>query len=79
MKTTKNTNNHLSEKPIDVREPDEVAYINLFRVVVPELFPDDDARRENFRAIMRRSIAVIYRESYRYRTIQINTMYKRKA
>ncbi len=46
---------------------------------MPELFPDDDTRRENFRAIMRRSIIIIYRESYRYRTVQVNTIYKRKA
>ena len=69
MKTTKNTNNYLLEKLIDVRESDKVAYINLFRVVVPELFLDDDTRRENFRIIMRRNIIIIYRESYRYRTI----------
>ena len=53
VKTTKNTNNYLLEKLIDVRESDKVAYINLFRVVVPELFLDDDTRRENFRIIMR--------------------------
>jgi len=47
--------------------------------VVPELFLDDDARRENFRIITRRSITAIYRESYRYRIVQINTMYKRKT
>ncbi len=76
---TKNTNNHLLEKLRDVREPDKVAYVNLLRVTVPEFFPDDDTRRENFRAITRRSIAIIYRESYRYRTVQINTIYKRKA
>ena len=66
---TKNTNNYLLEKSINVRESDKIAYINLFRAVVPELFPDDDARRENFRVITRRSIAVIYRESYRYRIV----------
>ena len=66
---TKNTNNYLLEKLIDVRESDEVVYINLFRVVVPELFSDDDARRENFRIIIRRNIIVIYRENYRYRTV----------
>ncbi len=49
----KNTNNHLLEKLIDVRKPDKVVYINLFRVVVPELFSDDDTRRENFRVITR--------------------------
>jgi len=62
-------NNHLSEKSIDVRKPDKVAYVNLFRAAVPELFPDDDARRENFRIIIRRSIIIIYRESYRYRIV----------
>ena len=46
---------------------------------MPELFLDDDTRRENFRVITRRSITVIYRENYRYRTVQVNTMYKRKA
>ena len=76
---TRNTNNHLLEKPISVREFDKIAYISLFRAVMPELFLNDNTRRDNFRAIMRRSIAVIYRESYRYRTVQINTMYKRKA
>jgi len=49
----KNTNNHLLEKLIDVRESDKIAYINLFRVAVPELFLDDDTRRENFRVITR--------------------------
>src|SRR6266536_3299351 len=78
-KMTKNTNNHLLEKPIDVRESDEVIYINLFRAVMPELFLDDDTRRENFRAITRRNITIIYRESYRYRIVQVNTIYKRKA
>src|SRR6266536_2887952 len=68
-KTTKNTNNYLSEKSIDVREFDKIAYINLFRAAVSELFLDDDMRRENFRVIIRRSIIVIYRESYRYRTV----------
>jgi len=75
----KNTNNHLLEKPIDVRESDEITYINLFRVVVPELFPNDNTRRENFRIIIRRNIIAIYRESYRYRIVQVNTIYKRKA
>ena len=41
---TKNTNNYLLEKPIDVRESNEVAYINLFRAAVPELFSNDDTR-----------------------------------
>jgi len=68
-KTTKNRNNHLLEKLIDVRESDKVVYINLFRVVVPEFFLDDDTRRENFRIIIRRNIIVIYRENYRYRTV----------
>ncbi len=75
----RNTNNYLIEKPISVRESDEVAYINLLRAVVPELFPDDNTRRDNFRAITRRNITTTYRESYRYRTIQINTIYKRKT
>jgi len=78
-KITKNTNNHLSKKPINVREPNKVAYINLFRAVIPELFSDDNTRRENFRAITKRNIITIYRENYRYRTIQVNTIYKRKA
>ncbi len=65
----KNTNNHLLEKLIDVRESDKIVYINLFRAVIPELFLDDDTRRENFRIIIKRSIAAIYRESYRYRII----------
>ncbi len=72
-------NNYLLEKSISVREFDEVVYINLFRVVISELFPDNNIRRENFRAITRRNITIIYRESYRYRTIQINTMYKCKV
>ena len=46
---------------------------------MPELFLDDDTRRENFRATTRRNIITTYRENYRYRTIQINTIYKRKA
>jgi len=76
---TKNTNNHLLEKSIDVREPNKIVYINLLRAAVPELFPNDNTRRENFQAIIRRNITIIYRESYRYRTVQINTIYKRKA
>jgi len=75
----KNTNNHLSEKPIDVRELDEIAYINLFRAAVPEFFLNDNTRRENFRITTRRSIVAIYRESYRYRIVQVNTIYKCKA
>ncbi len=66
---TKNTNNYLLKKSIDVREPDKIVYVNLFRVVMSEFFPDDDTRRENFRVIMRRNIATIYRESYHYRII----------
>ncbi len=62
-------NNHLLEKPIDVRKFDKMAYINLFRVAMSEFFLDDNTRRENFRVITRRSIVVIYRESYRYRII----------
>ncbi len=54
---------------IDVREPDEIIYINLFRAAVPEFFLDDDTRRENFRVITRRSIIIIYRENYRYRIV----------
>ncbi len=46
---------------------------------MPELFLDDNVRRENFRVITRRNIIIIYRESYRYRTIQINTIYKCKV
>ncbi len=65
----KNTNNHLLEKLIDVRELNKIAYINLFRAAVSELFPDDNTRRENFRVITRRNITTIYRESYRYRII----------
>jgi len=76
---TKNTNNYLLEKLIDVRESDEVVYINLLRAAVPEFFLDNNTRRKNFRVIMRRSIVIIYRENYRYRTIQVNTIYKRKA
>jgi len=65
----RNTNNHLLEKSISVRESDKIVYINLFRVVMPEFFLNDNIRRENFRAIMRRNIIIIYRESYRYRTV----------
>ena len=46
---------------------------------MPELFPNNNARRENFRATIKRSIVIIYRESYRYRTVQINTIYKHKV
>ena len=46
---------------------------------MPELFSDDNTRRENFRTITKQSIIIIYRESYRYRTIQVNTIYKRQA
>ncbi len=46
---------------------------------MPELFLNDNTRRENFRATTRQNIATIYRESYRYRTIQVNTIYKRKT
>ena len=76
---TRNMNNHLLEKPISVREPDKIAYISLLRAVMPELFPNDNTRRENFRVTTRRNITTIYRESYRYRTVQINTIYKRKV
>ncbi len=65
----KNANNYLLKKPIDVREPNKIIYINLFRVAVPELFPNNNTRRENIRIIIRRNIIVIYRESYRYRTV----------
>ena len=65
----RNINNYLLEKPINVREFNEVAYINLFRVMVPELFLDDNTRRDNFRVITRRSIIATYRENYRYRII----------
>src|SRR6266536_843770 len=68
-KTTKNTNNHLLKKLIDVRESNKVVYINLFRAAVPELFLNDNTRQENFRTTTRRNIIIIYRESYRYRII----------
>src|SRR6266498_4490767 len=74
-KTTKNTNNYLLKKPIDVRKSDKIAYINLFRAAVPELFPNDNTRQENFRATIRRNITIIYRESYRYRIVQVNMIY----
>src|SRR6266536_4757821 len=76
---TRNTNNYLSEKPISVREFDKIVYISLLRVVMPELFSDNNIRRENFRVITRRNIAATYRESYRYRTVQVNMMYKCKT
>ena len=47
--------------------------------MVPELFPDDNTRRNNFRTTTRRSITTTYRENYRYRTVQVNTIYKRKT
>jgi len=72
-------NNYLLEKSIDVRESNKIVYINLFRAAISELFLNDDTRRENFRIIIRRNIIIIYRESYRYRIIQVNTMYKYKT
>ena len=46
---------------------------------MPELFSDDNTRREKFRAIIKRSIIIIYRENYRYRIVQVNTVYKHKT
>ncbi len=46
---------------------------------MPELFPNDNTRQENFQTITKRNITAIYRESYRYRTVQVNTIYKRKT
>ncbi len=46
---------------------------------MPELFPNDNTRQENFRATIRRNITIIYRESYRYRIVQVNMIYKRKT
>ncbi len=65
----KNTNNYLSEKPIDVRESNKIIYINLLRAAVSELFLNHNTRRENFRIIIKRSIIIIYRENYRYRIV----------